>query len=345
MSSVPSTTKAEESSAQNSGFSWLEWLSKAWPWLFLTLLLLFFEVWSQVMFDTTFLGNSFTLQSIALFAAAPLLLGIGQTFVIIAAGIDLSLGFIMGFASVIMAATMNLMPADTFIALIVGFGAALLASFIPGVINGTLIARLAIPPFIGTLGMYGVARGMGFIFADGTTVPVNNSYLYAFGNGKLLGIPYPVLLAIAVLILAHYLLSQTKFGQYTYAIGGNRNAAIRSGIKVKRQLIWVYILAALCAGLAGATYTARFSAGAAQAGEPMLLDSIAAVVIGGASLFGGYGTVIGTLIGALIIAVIQFGLVFIDVEPFWQFVAVGVVIIVSVFIDQSKSKLTGGHDE
>jgi ribose transport system permease protein len=118
-----------------------------------------------------------------------------------------------------------------------------------------------------------------------------------------------------VLILAHYLLSQTKFGQYTYAIGGNRNAAIRSGIKVKRQLIWVYILAALCAGLAGA------------------------------SLFGGYGTVIGTLIGALIIAVIQFGLVFIDVEPFWQFVSVGVVIIVSVFIDQSKSKLTGGHDE
>ena len=153
--------------------------------------------------------------------------------------------------------------------------------------------------------------------------------------------PVPVLITIAVVAALHYVLSQTRFGQYTYAIGGNRTAALRSGINVRRHTMAIYLISAVCAGIAGMIYTARFSAGAAQAGEPLLLDSIAAVVIGGASLFGGSGTIIGTVIGALIIAVIQYGLVFIDVEPFWQFVAVGVVIIVSVLVDQSQSRLQG----
>jgi len=132
-------------------------------------------------------------------------------------------------------------------------------------------------------------------------------------------------LTIAILLLMHYLLSQTRYGQHIYAIGGNVNAALRAGINVRNNTIALYVLSSLTAGCAGILYTAKFSAGAAQAGEPVLLDSIAAVVIGGASLFGGSGTVIGTVIGALIIAVIQYGLVFVNVEPFWQFVAVGVV--------------------
>jgi predicted ABC-type sugar transport system permease subunit len=161
------------------------------------------------------------------------------------------------------------------------------------------------------------------------------------GSAKLFGVPVPVLITIGVVLALHYVLSQTRFGQYTYAIGGNRVAALRSGINVRRHTMAIYLISAGCAGFAGMIYTARFSAGAAQAGEPLLLDSIAAVVIGGASLFGGSGTIIGTVIGALIIAVIQYGLVFIDVEPFWQFVAVGVVIIVSVLVDQSQSRLKG----
>ena len=205
-----------------------------------------------------------------------------------------------------------------------------------------MISRLRVPAFIGTLGMYGVARGCGFLSANGTTVPVNNSALLAMGTGKVWGIPIPVIITIVVVGLLHYLLSQTRFGQYTYAIGGNRQAALRAGINVRRHTLLVYMLAAACAGVAAMIYTARFSAGAAQAGEPLLLDSIAAVVIGGASLFGGSGTIIGTVIGALIIAVIQYGLVFINVEPFWQFVAVGIVIIVSVLIDQSREHVTGG---
>ncbi|MGA1599526.1 MAG: ABC transporter permease subunit, partial [bacterium] len=122
---------------------------------------------------------------------------------------------------------------------------------------------------------------------------------------------------------------------------GNRESAIRAGINVKRHTLWIYMLSAACAGLAGIVYTARFSAGAAQAGEPLLLDSIAAVFIGCASFYGGSGTIIGTVIGALVIAVIQFGLVFVDVEPFWQFLAVGLVIIIAVLIDQSRNRISG----
>ena len=259
---------------------------------------------------------------------------------IIAGGIDLSVGFIMGFASVVMAQVMRLMGVDVppGAALLVGTLAALAASTIPGGINGFLIARLGVPAFIGTLGMYGVARGAGYILADGTTVAVKDDWLRLVGSGKILGVPNAVIITALVVLILHYVLSQTRFGQYTYAIGANREAAKRAGINVGRHTIILYIISALCAGIAGVLFTARFSAGAPQAGEPLLLDAIAAVVIGGASLFGGSGTVIGTVIGALIIAVIQFGLVFVDVKPFWQFAAVGIVIIISVLVDQQKRK-------
>jgi predicted ABC-type sugar transport system permease subunit len=289
----------------------LAFVAVAWSWLFLLLLVLFFEVWARVQYGSTFVLNPYNLQSIALAASMPLLLGLGQTLVIIAGGIDLSVGFVMGLAAVIMAtvmqATAGLHPG---LSLLLGIVAALAVSVIPGLISGTLIARLAIPAFIGTLGMYGVCRGVGF-------------------------------LTLVVLVM-HWLLRESRFGRYTYAIGGSKPAAIRAGIDVPRHTVLLYMLASFCAGIAGVVYTARFSAGAAQGGEPLLLDSIAAVVIGGASLFGGSGTIIGTVIGALIIAVIQYGLVFINVAPFWQFVAVGVVIIVSVLIDQSRERLTGG---
>ncbi len=323
--------------------TWVRFLGAAWSWMFLVLLIAFFEIWSRAAYGASFLINPFNVQSIALFAAAPLLLGLGQTFVIISGGIDLSVGFVMGLAAVIMARVMQVFdPALAGLALFVGLFCAFAVSMVPGLINGWLIARLRVPAFIGTLGMYGVARGTGFLAADGTTVPVNNDWLFWMGSGKILGVPIPVLITIVLVLIMHYVLSETRFGRFTYAIGGNREAAIRSGIKVRAHTMKIYLIAAGCAGVAGMIYTARFSAGAAQAGEPLLLDSIAAVVIGGASLFGGSGTIIGTVIGALIIAVIQYGLVFINVEPFWQFVAVGVVIIVSVLIDQSQRRLPGG---
>lgn len=318
-------------------------LARLWSWIFLAALIAIFEIWARVSDGSSFAFNAYNIQSILIFAASPLLLGLGQTLVIIAGGIDLSVGFVMGFASIVMAQVMRHLGVDLPVGFALGAGIviALVASSIPGFINGFLIARLGVPAFIGTLGMYGVARGAGYILADGATVSVQDDWLEAFGSGKIVGIPIAVWITLLVVLLLHYVLSQTRFGQYTYAIGANREAAKRAGINVTRHTVSLYVISAMCAGLAGVLYTARFSAGAPQAGEPLLLDAIAAVVIGGASLFGGSGTVIGTVIGALIIAVIQFGLVFVDVKPFWQFGAVGIVIIISVLVDQQKRKFGG----
>jgi len=285
-------------------------------WLFLVLLLVLFEVWAQASYGASFVLSSYNAQSIAVFAVAPLLLALGETFVIIAGGIDLSVGFIMGLSAVVAARGANIA------------GGAMPA-----------FSKLKVPPFIGTLGMFGVARGAAFLLAAGTTVPVANGYFAALGNGRVLGFPIVVIITILFLLLMSYVLRQTRFGQHTYAVGASEQAALRAGINVGRHTRKLYLLSALCAGLGGVLYTARFTAGAAQAGEPLLLDSIAAVVIGGASLFGGSGTILGTVAGSLVIAVIQYGLVFIDVEPFWQFMAVGVVIIISVLADQTQRRL------
>ncbi|MDE1045768.1 MAG: hypothetical protein OSA05_10900, partial [Nitrospinaceae bacterium] len=278
-------------------------------------MVLFFEIWAQVSYSSSFVFNGFNVQSILIFATAPLLLGIGQSLVIISGGIDLSVGFVMGLSAVVLATVVQSFSGEAHgVALAIGILLTFLVCLIPGLINGLLVTKLKVPPFIGTLGMYGVARGSGFIIADGMTVPVDNDWLYKLGTGKILGIPIVVLIVIVVVIIFHFILSQTRFGQYTYAIGGNREAAIRSGINVDRHIIIIFVLSSFCAFLAGLVYTARFSAGAAQAGEPMLLDSIAAVFIGGASFYGGSGKIIGTVVGALVIAVIQFGLVFVDVD-------------------------------
>ena len=314
-------------------------------WLFLAFLILAFELWSRASFGGTFLFNPFNIQSIAVFAVAPLLLATGQTFVIISGGIDLSMGFIMGLAAVIAAHVINWATPGMGFGMAVLFGSivAVLVAAIPGIVNGMLVALLKVPPFIGTLGMFGVARGVAFLLAGGTTVPVKNEVFAALGNGKFYGVPYLVIVTAVFVLIMHYLLGQTKFGQHNYAIGANAQAARRAGINIKWHLLRLYILSGMCAGLAGVLYSARFSAGAAQAGEPLLLDSVAAVVIGGASLFGGSGTILGTVAGAFVIAVIQYGLVFINVAPFWQFISVGVVIIISVLIDQAQRRFSGGR--
>jgi predicted ABC-type sugar transport system permease subunit len=315
-------------------------------WLFLALLIAFFETWSRASGGASFVFNLYNVQSITVFATAPLLLALGQTFVIISAGIDLSLGFIMGLSSVIAAHAVNdlqaagVPPLAAMLAATVG-GA--LVALAPGLVNGWLIAELKVPPFIGTLGMYGVARGSAYLFAGGMTVAIDNDWYSAIGNGRVYEIPVLVILAAIACLILHYVLSQTRFGQHTYAMGASKAAASRAGINLRGLTLKIYLLSALMAGVAGVLYTGRFSAGAPQAGEPLLLDSIAAVVIGGASLFGGSGTIWGTVAGALVIAVIQYGLVFINVEPFWQFIAVGAVIIVSVLVDQTQRRLMGGR--
>lgn len=316
-------------------------------WVFLILLIVFFEVWSRIAYGTTFIFNPYNVTAIAVAATAPLVLALGQTFVIISAGIDLSLGFVMGFASVTAAHAANYAAGQLGLpplpAMLVGVLSGVGMTLIPGLVNGWLIAQLKVPPFIGTLGMYGVARGSAYLFAGGMTIAISNPWYSAIGNDRVLGVPILVILAAICCIVLHYLLSQTRFGQHTYAMGASKAAASRAGINIKRLTIKIYVLSAVMAGIAGVLYTGRFSAGAPQAGEPLLLLSIAAVVIGGASLFGGSGTIWGTVAGALVIAVIDYGLVFVDVEPFWQFIAVGMVIIISVLVDQAQRRFMGGR--
>ncbi len=346
MTSNPSTTHvAPEADHADVALTILQRIASLRAWLFLAALIIGFEAWSRVSFGGTFIFNPYNVQSIAIFAVAPLLLATGQTFVIISGGIDLSLGFIMGLAAVVSAHVVGwaggFMSAP--FAVLLGTLVAVAVAGIPGAVNGLLVSRLKVPPFIGTLGMFGVARGVAFLLAGGTTVPVRNEFLSVLGNGRFLGVPWVVIVTAIFVLLMHYLLGQSRFGQHNYAIGANPQAARRAGIDVPSHLLRLYILSGLCAGLAGVLYTARFSAGAAQAGEPLLLDCVAAVVIGGASLFGGSGTILGTVAGAFVIAVIQYGLVFVNVKPFWQFISVGVVIIISVLIDQAQRSFAGGR--
>ena len=324
----------------------LLWIAQLRAWLFLALLIIFFELWARFTQGASFVLNVYNVRSVLVFATAPLLLALGQTFVIISGGIDLSLGFIMGLSSVIAAHASNYFTVGLglppFAAMLAAVLCGTAIAIIPGLVNGLLIARLQIPPFIGTLGMYGVARGAAYIFAGGMTVAIGNDWYSAMGNGLVYGVPVLVIITAVACLVLHYMLSQTRFGQHTYALGASKAAANRAGIDIKTLIVEIYLLSAVMAGVAGAMYTGRFTAGAAQAGEPLLLDSIAAVVIGGASLFGGSGTIWGTVAGALVIAVIQYGLVFINVEPFWQFIAVGAVIIISVLVDQTQRRLLGG---
>ncbi len=340
----------------------LQLLGQFWAWLFLLALVVFFSLTGQGFFDL------FNFQSIGANLAIMLIMALGQTFVIIAGGIDLSTGWVMGLASVMAAILMTQLVEGTPLVLVVlvGLAAGVFAGVCTGLVNGLLIAKLRVPPFIATLGMYGIARGAGFILSGGQPVSVQIRGLGQIGNGYLLyyhpqagvslfspppglegaqlrqviGIlPHPLTLAIILVLICYWLLARTRFGLRTYAIGGNREAALRAGIPVDRHTIQIYILSALLAAIAGVLYAARFTNGAANAGDPLLLDSIAAVVIGGASLFGGEGTISGTVIGALIIAVIQNGLVILAINPFWQFVAVGVVIIIAVLVDQAKARV------
>lgn len=284
------------------------------------------------------------MQSIAIAASQILLLALGLTLVIVAGHIDLSIGFTTGLSAVVMALVIRWLGPDIgWLAVIAAMAVGIFAAVVVGLINGWLVAYLNVPSFIGTLGTYGVARGAALIVAGGATVSIRSDEARFIGNGEILGFPIPVITAILLAIVCHYVLTYTKFGVHTYALGASRASVERAGVDVKKLLVKLFIISAVTAGIGGLIYTSRFSAGAANAGEPILLYAVAAVFIGGASLTGGQGTVTGTVIGAIIIAVIQFGLVFSGLPPYWQFVAVGLVIIVAVLVDQSKNKLTGGR--
>ncbi len=348
-------------------------VSRVWAWVFLIGLILFFTVSVSVTSDGVInflsLRNS---QSILLTIVPVVLLGLGQTFVIISGGIDLSVGWVMGLSSVMSAqVTVKLFEGGVgqVEAIIAGFVAGIAIAMLFGLINGTIIAKLGVPSFIVTLGMSFVARGMALIISGGNVVTGLPDEMRTFGNESLLyvvpgdggGISFlykpevtgaaqrgmdrvfqwPVVVTIITVGIGIFLLAKTQFGRHTYAIGGNSMASLRAGVPVDRMTILIYTLSATTAGIAGFLHTARFSGGSGIAGEPLLLSSIAAVIIGGVSMFGGRGNVIGTVIGALIIAILVTGLILLDVDPFWQFIVIGIVVILAVLIDQARDLVVG----
>jgi ribose transport system permease protein len=276
-------------------------------------------------------------RNIATDAAVLLVLAVGATYVIITAGIDLSVGAVLVFSGVIAAKLMNAMGGDNWGVILAGLATALAAGLAWGLINGFLVAKAKIPAFIVTLGTLGMSLGAGYLITGGVDereVPFR--LVSDVGIGRVAGIPYLVLISIAVAIVFGIVLALTRFGRYTYAIGSNEEAVRRAGVAVDRHLIKVYALAGTLSGLAGFMSLARFGTTTIGGHSTDNLNAIAAVVIGGTSLFGGIGTILGTVFGTLIPAVLQNGFVIVGVQAFWQQVAVGAVLIVAVYLDQVR---------
>lgn len=262
------------------------------------------------------------------------LLALGQLLVIITAGIDLSVGSILGLCCVLVAMMLKAgVPWPLSIVAGVALGAAL------GMLNGLLLTKLRLPhPFIPTLGMMNVARGLAFVISGGFPISELPEGFRFWGVGTIAYVPVPVILVIAIYAIFHVFLTRTTLGRDVYAIGGNKQAAMFSGIPVDRRLTMVYALSGGLAAVGAIVLAGRLNSGFPLAGDGAELDSIAAVIIGGASFFGGVGTVWGTLIGALIMGVMRNGLTLLDVSPNWQKVVIGVVIVVAVWIDVLRQR-------
>ena len=272
------------------------------------------------------------------------LLALGVMLTIIALGIDLSLGSVLGFSAVVAASLVQQpgwkealwpglqMPA--IVAVLAGLGVGLLL----GGVNGGLIAAFRIPPFIATLGMMTMARGFAYIYSNGRPVSTLNEDFLWLGGGDILGIPVPIVIFGIVIFSTHMMLNYTRFGRHIYAIGGNETAARVSGVNLGRTKVGIYMFSGLMAGLGGVVLTARVQSATPALGMGYELDAIASAVIGGTSFAGGIGTVWGTVVGALIIGVMNNGLDLLSVSPFYQQVVKGVIIIVAIIIDERKNR-------
>ena len=282
--------------------------------------------------------DSANARNIATDAAVLLVLATGMTYVIITAGIDLSVGGVLVFSGVVSAKAMNAAGGNNWGVILLGLAVALAAGFAWGAINGFLVAKARIPAFVVTLGTLGASLGAALVITGGVDErEVPFKLITTIGTGRAFDqIPWLVIIAFAVAIVFGVILAATRFGRYTYAVGSNEEAARRAGIAVDRHLMKVYALAGTLAGLAGFLSLARFSTTTIGGHDTDNLQAIAAVVIGGTSLFGGIGTMLGSVFGVFIPAVLQNGFVIVGVQPFWQQVAVGAVLIVAVYLDQIR---------
>jgi ribose transport system permease protein len=323
---------------------WTRLLGGGWIFVLLIALIAIFTILRPEQF-----GSSFNLSMLAINAAILLVLSVGQTFVIIAGGIDLSVGAVLVFASIASAQIMLRISGAAggtygttqggwgvvFIGLIV----ALASGAFWGAVNGALVAAARIPPLIVTLGTFGMALGLAQVLTNGTDIrAVPEILVDAIGSGAIAGVPVLVVIAAAVALVGAIVLHLTRFGVHVFAIGSDKEAARRAGIQVGRKLVAIYVLSGTLAGLAAMMSTARFATTTIGGHTMDNLSTISAVVLGGTSLFGGIGSIAGTVVGVFIPIVLLNGFVILGIPPFWQTVATGAVLILAVWIDQLKRR-------
>lgn len=291
-----------------------------------------------VLAPTAFL-NPINLRSIAVEVSFSIILALGMTFVIITAGIDLSVGAVVVLSSVVAVIVMRQVGVEHPLAPLLGFLACMAVALLFGLLNGLLIAKARLNPLIVTLATMGIGMGAARLFSGGvdlTGVPA--SVIAVFGTGRIFGVPSVVLIAVGVLIVGVIALHSTRFGLHTYAIGSSEQAARRAGLKVERHIIAIYVICALCAGLAGFLSLARFASTTIAGHATDNLKAITAVVLGGVSLFGGSGTLFGTTVGVFIPVILASGLVIVGLTSFWQEIAVGIVLLLAVLLDQFRRR-------
>jgi ribose transport system permease protein len=261
------------------------------------------------------------------------ILAAGLTFVILTAGIDLSVGSIVAVSGVVAVLTAMAGVPSPFVVLI-----GVLAGSAAGLINGVLTAYISLAAFIVTLGTMTFLRGLAYTMTDGQPIVSNTLNFRDIGNGYLAGIPVPVVVMVIVYLVAWFILERTRYGRHIYAVGGNAEAARLAGINVKLVTTSVYVLSGACAGLAGVIFSARVVSAQPTAGTGYELDAIAAVVLGGTSLVGGRGRILGTLVGSVILGVLSTGLILMNVPFFTQLLIKGAVIILAIAIDSLKRR-------
>lgn len=261
-------------------------------------------------------------------ASLQFMMSAGLTIVVLTGGIDLSVGAILGFSACISASLIS----SGYV--VIGIGSALLAGAVCGVVNGVIVTIARIPPFIATYGMLWIAFGLGYVFMKGEVIYGLPDTFRFIGAGFVGFLPVPVTVALVLLLVLHLMLHKTVLGRSIYAIGGNPDAARLSGMPVTQRLISVYALSGLLAGVAALVVIARLNAADSGLGEDLLLPAIAAVCLGGTSLFGGVGGIMGTAVGSLILAFILNGMNLLGVQTFWQSGVMGTIILISVLVDQ-----------
>ena len=273
------------------------------------------------------------LTNVLVQAGVTAILASGMSFVIFSGGIDLSVGSLLALSAALSAGAMKSgypLP----LALLAGLGAGTAL----GAVNGGLTAYLRLPPFIATLGMMGIARGLAYVYLGGAPIFGFSEGFRSLAEGRIWGIPAPILVMVGVFILAHILATRTAFGRSVFAIGGNEEATRLAGIPVRARKLAIYAICGFTSALAGLILSARLDSAEPQAGDGYELDAIAAAVMGGASLSGGEGTIAGSLVGALIMGVVRNGLNLLNVSAYWQKVAIGSIILLAVLVDSLRKR-------